>query len=213
MTADELAGTRAVREEYAALAPTYERRWQRYLEVSAEHTLMMLAPLDGEDILDVGCGTGLLLGRIAGRAPGVRLAGVDLTREMIHQAHARLGYEGRLAVANLNRLPFADAVFDAVTISSVLHYLPDAGCAFSETARVLRPGGRLVITAWDGSTWRMRALAKWLNWRGAARIYLRRRGELGRLCKDRGLDLRREEVYSVGHLWPLRTCLALKQGG
>lgn len=212
MTTSPIKHGWAVREEYAALAPTYERRWRRYLEVSAAHTLTMLAPHEGEDILDAGCGTGLLLGRIAGRAPGARLSGVDLTREMIRQAHTHMGYEGRLAVADLGALPFPDAVFDAVIVSSVLHYLPDAGPALAEAARVLKTHGRLVITAWDGGALRMRALALWLSRRGGAPVHLCRPEALVTQCEAAGFEFRRQDMYSVDHLWPLRTSLAVKMG-
>ena len=105
----------------------------------------------GEVVLDLGSGAGMdafLAARQVG--PGGRVIGVDMTPEMLERARgaaARLGLahvefrEGRL-----ERLPVADASVDAVTSNCVINLVPDKGAVFAEVARVLRPGGRLVIS-------------------------------------------------------------------
>jgi ubiquinone/menaquinone biosynthesis C-methylase UbiE len=99
-------------------------------------------------ILDVGCATGRLLERLA--ASGARrLAGSDLAPHMVDVARARLADRGldadfRPADAE-TELPWSDSSFDVVTMTGVLHHFLGPRAALEEIARVLRPGGRLVV--------------------------------------------------------------------
>ncbi|TAN07173.1 MAG: methyltransferase domain-containing protein [Rhodanobacteraceae bacterium] len=200
----------SVRDEYRTLADSYEQRWRRYLDVSAAHTLDTLDPREGESILDAGCGTGLLLRRVAARAPGAHLVGIDLTLAMIRRADAKLS---GLLVGDVCRLPLARESLDAVVLASVLQYLPSLDCALSEIVRVLRPGGRVVITAWGEGRVCMRTLGRWLRWRGKADVHLHPRDDLVASCEDHRLSIRREQTYSVGPLWRLLTVVAVKNVG
>lgn len=210
MTRSGINTSVSVRDEYAGLAGTYDRRWQRYLDASACHTLAALTPRDGERILDVGCGTGLLLRRIAAHAPGAQLAGVDITPAMLRQVEARLA--DRLQ-GDIRRLPLADATFDAVIVASVLHYLPAVGPALAEVARVLRPGGRVVITVWDGDNRWMRLLRWWLKWRGKASVQLHTQADLFGALGAQRLQIIYAKTYFVGPAWRLCTLVGFKDTG
>jgi len=98
-------------------------------------------------LLDIGCGTGGLLERLAGRIE--EGLGVDASRDMLALARTRLAERGLSHVsvrqADMYRLPIADAAFDAVTLQMVLHYAEDPAVALAEAARVLKPGGVMVI--------------------------------------------------------------------
>jgi ubiquinone/menaquinone biosynthesis C-methylase UbiE len=159
-------GGEAVRAEYARLAPDYDRRWRAYVERTVDRTLRELPALAGGSLLDVGCGTGRLLERaLEGRGAG-RGCGVDATAEMLGVARRRLGGRAALVAAEAGALPFADRAFDAVTSSSALHYVADPARACAEMARVLRPGGTLVITDWCLDDPVTRLLVLWLRLRG-----------------------------------------------
>jgi ubiquinone/menaquinone biosynthesis C-methylase UbiE len=93
----------------------------------------------GRDVLEVGCGTGLVLERIARFAERAR--GVDLSPAMLERARAR-GLEVTLASAT--ELPFADASFDVTCAFKVLPHIAEIERALSEMARVTRPGGTIV---------------------------------------------------------------------
>ena len=90
--------------------------------------------------LDVGCGTGLSTAALRGLAAGV--VGVDASAAMVAHAPRRAGVT--YVVADAERLPFGEGVFDLMTVSQVLHWL-DRDKFFEGARRVLRAGGRLVV--------------------------------------------------------------------
>jgi ubiquinone/menaquinone biosynthesis C-methylase UbiE len=96
-------------------------------------------------ILDAGCGSGPLLAALRHR--GAIVTGFDKSAGMLEVARRRLGDDADLHVAELgSRLPFSGDTFDDVTASLVLHYLQDWGPALAELRRVLKPGGRLIVS-------------------------------------------------------------------
>jgi SAM-dependent methyltransferase len=112
----------------------------------------VLAELRGElpslRILDVGCATGRLLGRLAA-AGGRQLAGSDLAPRIIEVARAKLATtcgEVELQSADAETaLPWPSSRFDAVTLTGVLHHFSRPAAALAEIRRVLRPDGRLIL--------------------------------------------------------------------
>ncbi|MCK2218437.1 class I SAM-dependent methyltransferase [Actinomadura sp. ATCC 31491] len=99
----------------------------------------------GRRVLDAGCGSGPLFAALRDR--GAIVTGIDASAGMLEQARRRLGADADLRVADLGApLPFPDDAFDDVVASLVLHYLKDWGPALAELRRVLRPGGRLLVS-------------------------------------------------------------------
>jgi ubiquinone/menaquinone biosynthesis C-methylase UbiE len=100
-------------------------------------------------VLDVGTGTGRLPGFVHHAFPGLRIAGLDLSRPYLEHARRTIGASRRLKWIEgaAEYLPFADASIDIVTSSFVFHELPKKVRAqvMAEMARVLKPGGRAVI--------------------------------------------------------------------
>lgn len=102
--------------------------------------------LAGARVLDVGCGDGELACALAAR--GGDVIGLDPNPAMLAAARERAAAANVPAVFQAGRaeaLPFADASFDIVSAVTVLCFVPDARKALREMARVLRPGGRLVM--------------------------------------------------------------------
>jgi ubiquinone/menaquinone biosynthesis C-methylase UbiE len=107
----------------------------------------------GRDVLECGCGTGLLLERFAGFARSAK--GIDLSPGMLEKARER-GLDVR--VGSVTELPFEDASFDVTCSFKVLAHVPQIGKALAEMARVTRPGG--VILAEFYNPLSFRSLAK-----------------------------------------------------
>ncbi|MGW4320930.1 class I SAM-dependent methyltransferase [Streptomyces sp. NPDC004684] len=113
---------------------------------AAEAVLGLLPETVGE-LLDLGCGTGIVTRRLAAGRPGARVTCLDRAPAMTLRAAARL--PGAVVRADSRRLPFPDGRFDAVTSVWLLHLLPapeDVRAVVAECARVLRPGGVWVTT-------------------------------------------------------------------
>ncbi len=124
----------------AALSFWQDPRWRRAL-VDA------IAPAPGERILDVATGTGMVAAELLARAD-CTVVGLDQSAEMLAGARARFaaGPEGarvELIEGQAERLPFADASFDALTFTYLLRYVDDPPATMRELARVVRPGGRI----------------------------------------------------------------------
>jgi SAM-dependent methyltransferase len=118
-------------------------------EADVEHAMLELigATEPIERLLDIGTGTGRILELLA--PVSERSVGLDVSRDMVAAARAKLG-EARLSRASvrhgdLHRPPFEAASFDVAVMHHVLHLLDDPGGAVADAARLLRPGGRLLV--------------------------------------------------------------------
>lgn len=112
-------------------------------------------------ILDVGCGDGVLAIEMCER--DARVVGIDTSEPMIDAAVQRARdrrADVTFILGNAKRLPFASNQFDLVTAITILCFVEDASAVFDEIARVLRPGGRLVIGE----------LGRWSSWAAARRV-------------------------------------------
>jgi ArsR family transcriptional regulator len=147
----------AIKAQRAQAAAAYFRdnaaRWDelRALHIAdseVERRLIELLP-DGRigDLADLGTGTGRMLALLGPRAR--RAVGIDSSREMLSIARANLEREGlanvQVRLGDLYQLPLADRCFDVAVIHHVLHYMEDPVDVLAEAARVLRPGGRLLL--------------------------------------------------------------------
>jgi ubiquinone/menaquinone biosynthesis C-methylase UbiE len=147
-TASDSTTTRAAQAFWTRYFTVYDTLNQaRPYQAMIARQVALLAPAAGERVLDAGTGSGNLAAALA--RPGVDLVGIDfcepafeLARRKAPSAHFQFG--------DLTRpLAFPDASFDHVACSAVLHVLSaeEQRFALGELARVLRPGGRFVVTA------------------------------------------------------------------
>ena len=202
-----------VHREYSALAPEYNRRWSRYIEANVRETLKRLPALaEKPRILDVGCGTGVLLAALAERWPHASLAGVDPTGEMLAVAGQRLPLSTNLQQAPAETLPFPDDSFDLVISTSVFHYVGEPEKALLEMHRVLRPGGQVVITDWCRDYLSIRLLGLWLRLTRKPFHHIYRSSELAALLRESGFREAQSERYKTSPLWGMMTLTATTPG-
>jgi len=154
-------------------------------------------------VLDVGCGTGQLLRRMAGRYPDAELVGVDPSPGMTRQAQAATGSDRHIEFlsAYAEKLPFADAHFDLVMTTVSFHHWADQQQGLHEVRRVIRDGGLFVLVDALGPSW--------FHW-----LVAHRRNE-GRFHSPDGLDemlaterLRTVRRVSVPWRWQVKVTLA-----
>jgi len=107
--------------------------------------LAMAGDVRGKRVLDVGCASGGLSERFVER--GASVVGIDLNPRLIELARERLGSRAEFHVADISvPLAFESGWFDVVAASLVLHYMKDWDAPLREFARILRPGGALVLS-------------------------------------------------------------------
>lgn len=155
LEADRRQAARVLAERARVASETFLRQGAEWDEVHAlnlpaaaiEAAVMQAAGDAPGLLLDVGTGTGRLLELLAPFTP--RGLGVDASRAMLALARARLSKPelAHCAVrqADMYRLPFPAGSFDTAVLQMVLHYAEDPAAALAEAARVLRPGGRLLV--------------------------------------------------------------------
>jgi ubiquinone/menaquinone biosynthesis C-methylase UbiE len=132
-------------------ASEYDDGWLAKLHHEIADRTVELAVQSGPSprrVLDIGSGTGYLLGRLAKRLPdAAALVGVDPAQQMVAVAKAR-ATDPRVCMLRgiAERLPFADGVFDLVVSTTSFDHWHDQQAGLRECARVLVTGGRLVLT-------------------------------------------------------------------
>lgn len=136
----------AVEKSYARWAPVYDRTFGAVTNVGRRRATAILTELGGS-VLEVGVGTGLALRHYG---PRVTVTGVDYSEEMLFKARAKVAEEGLTNVAALRRmdareLDFPDESFDHVACMHVISVVPEPERVMAEIARVVRPGGTVVI--------------------------------------------------------------------
>lgn len=151
----------ALRQEFTHQAASFGRS-PAMTSAQTLGALVELVPEDpGARWIDVACGPGVVSRAIAEKVGSV--AGVDLTPAMIEEARRRAGEEGvrnaGFAIGDATALDFADATFDGALTRLSLHHVPAAARVVGEMARVVRPGGAIVLS--DLAADRDREAAAW----------------------------------------------------
>ena len=100
---------------------------------------------DGMAVADLGCGQGTLLQTLRELPLKLKLSACDLSPVLVDNTRKRVP-EADVRVADIESLPFADAAFDAVFVTEVMEHLATPQKALGEILRVLKPGGRLLVS-------------------------------------------------------------------
>ena len=135
-------------KEFTKAAEVYETDHAGIYEMCKDDYPFIAEELSKEsyvDLLDCGCGTGPMISLLHEADPTKRYTGLDLTPRMIEVANAKGLENAVFVVGDSEDMPFEDGSFDAVICSNSFHHYPAPQAFFNEAARVLRPGGRLVL--------------------------------------------------------------------
>ncbi|MGH3666617.1 MAG: class I SAM-dependent methyltransferase [Egibacteraceae bacterium] len=149
-----------VQQMFDRVAPRYDLA-NTVFSLGQDHhwrrvTRRAVAPRSGEVVLDVASGTGALAHQL--RAGGAQVVALDFSWKMlatgaVRDRAAHTGPQILWCNGDALRLPLADARVDAATIAFGLRNLPDASAGLRELARVVRPGGRLLVLEFSTPTW------------------------------------------------------------
>lgn len=159
------------RELFAGMADHWDRIRQQYEHPDLQAGMVAALVPPGVRVVDVGTGSGALLPLLAGC--GAEVTAVDHSATLLERARRRClaaGAKGiRFQQADARALPFPDGRFDVAYTSMVLHHLPQPQEAVTELARVVRPGGRVVVVEFSRHNlgWMREELAH--RWLGFAR--------------------------------------------
>lgn len=206
----QISGKDRITGEYARIAVNYDRKWSFYLDATARETMARLDLRPTDQVLDVGCGTGILLHKIAVAYPKARLVGVDLTREMLAIARHRLSSRVALCAGSAEQLPFRAGRFDLVVSCNMFHYIRYPIGALQEIDRVLRPGGQILITDWCNDFITCRICDSYLRLFNAAHFKTYKTTECLALLKQTGYAEASIERYKINWFWELMTATAKK---
>jgi ubiquinone/menaquinone biosynthesis C-methylase UbiE len=167
-------------------APHWDRIRSLYIDEREVEAVLVeiIARAAPRDLLDIGTGTGRMIEVLAPRVG--QALGIDQSREMLAVARVNLeragASNGMVRLGDMYQLPLPDASFDAVIIHQVLHYADRPAAAIAEAARVLRPGGLLVVVDFAPH------VLEYLRDEHAHRRLGFADGEVAEWCREAGLD-------------------------
>jgi len=207
-----VSNTDPVVAEYARAAERYDEKWAFYVEATTRETLRRIPMTPKARLLDVGCGTGELLRRLRAKYPDAVLAGLDPVPQMLAVARDKLGGKEDLRIGYADSLPWPAAGFDVVVSCNMFHYITHPVEALREMARVIRPGGALVLTDWCDDYIACRLCNLYLRLTNRAFYKTYREAECLDLLGQAGFGTVRFERYKISWLWGLMTAVVTISG-
>ena len=198
----------------------YNARWRTFTEKTLAETLAMIDVTALRSLperlgrlprlLDIACGTGILLRQLLDQVPGVEAYGVDASEDMLVQARAILKDRPHVHIERVQigtgetaGLPFTRESFVLITCTNALHDIPDPVGTLSGLRRLLAPGGQLVVEdfarreplfLWVAFEWLLRRIEG-----NSVRAYSLSEAEV--LCKEAGLQVVSSNVFRADWLW------------
>jgi ubiquinone/menaquinone biosynthesis C-methylase UbiE len=198
----------------------YNTRWLRFNTRTLNETLAMIDITALRNIceqqgrlprvLDVACGTGLLLKQLLAQVPDIEAYGFDASADML--AQARIALQGQPHVhleciqirkGMISNLPYALGNFDLITCTNALHDIPETVALLAELGKLLAPGGQLVVEDFAPRQPRLFwAVFEWvLQQIEGNKVHAYTLKEALSLCEQAGLHVVREKGFSIDWLW------------
>jgi len=161
-------------------------------------------------VLDVACGTGLLLKQLLAQVPGIAVYGLDASADMLAQAQAALKDQPHVHLERMQigrdtalNLPYAQENFDLITCTNALHDMPEAVALLAGLGKLLAPGGQLVVEdfaprqprlIWAAFEWLLKGIE-------GNSVHAYTLSEARDLCHRAGLHVAREKGFVIDWLW------------
>jgi ubiquinone/menaquinone biosynthesis C-methylase UbiE len=167
-------------------------------------------------VLDVACGTGILLKWLLEQVPELDAYGVDASADMLAQASAALKgcshvHLERMELGSVGTagLPYGPGTFDLITFTNALHYLPDPVATLAGLGQLLAPAGQLVLEDYrERELWLILKVFRWLvRWVDPRHVRTYTLVEANSLCRQAGLSVVCEKTFAVDWLcngWALQ---------
>jgi|SRR5581483_1949610 len=202
-------GTEPVQAVYNALAPDYDRRWRRYIDLSLDKVMAVLSLRGDERVLDVACGTGELERCLFATWPGLHVTAIDLSPQMLRQARAkRIGGDVTWIEGQASALPVANHEFDLVVCANSFHYFRQPDLCLREFRRCLVPTGRLVLVDWCDDYVMCKVCSIWLRWADPAFYSTYTAHACHAMLRHTGFDILYAEKFKVSWLWGMMLMVA-----
>jgi len=161
-------------------------------------------------VLDVACGTGLLLRQLFALVPGIEAYGLDASADMLVQAQAALKDQPHVHLERVqigtemaSNLPYPQENFDLITCTNALHDMPEAVVLLAGLGKLLAPGGQLVVEDfaprqpcffWGAFEWFLQQIE-------GNTVHAYTLNEALSLCEQAGLHVAREKAFIIDWLW------------
>ena len=198
----------------------YNTRWQRFNTRTLTETLAMIDVTALRSIqvrqgrlprvLDVACGTGLLLKQLLSQVPDIEVYGLDASADMLAQAQAALQDQPHVHLERMqigsgmtSNLPYAQENFDLITCTNALHDMPEAVALLAGLGKLLAPGGQLVVEDfapreprffWASFEWFLQRIE-------GNKVHAYTLNEALLLCEKAGLHVVSEKGFTIDWLW------------
>lgn len=198
-----------VREEYDRTAPEYDSRWSDYIRATRRETVRRFPDESPGRVVDVGCGTGSMLAHLEQHEDIPSLVGVDLSSGMLAEANGNLS-RAHLIQGSAGALPIDEDTADWVVSCNSFHFFPDPARFLHEAYRVLRPGGRLIVTDWCDDFLACRLCDWYLRFTDLSHGCLFGREELETMVSQSGFTNVSIDAYKIDWFWGLMTVSAQK---
>lgn len=135
-------------EEFSKWADNYDNPFTSitFRQTNAK-IVKLIDPRQNSSLLDVGCGSGILIKFLLDANRGMKLFGLDITPKMVEVAKRKFANNStvKITLGSAVKMPYRDNSFDYVTCASSFHHHPDPLQSAREMVRVLKPGGKLLI--------------------------------------------------------------------
>ena len=132
-------------QQFDIWAKDFDRKGFLPFYFSNKAVFNVINPIDGETILDIGCGTGILLNQLYKTMKNLKLYGLDISSGMVNVSKSKLGRNATICQGTADTLPYPDNFFNCVTCATSFHHYQNPERSICEMLRVLIPGGRLII--------------------------------------------------------------------